>query len=33
MDALDSDRPQKKTAIITRELARDNIYIAALSET
>lgn len=29
----DSDRPQRRTALITNELARYNIEIAALTET
>ena len=33
LDKDDSDRPQRRTALIARELARYNIDIAALSET
>ena len=33
MDKDDSDRPERRTALIAKELARYNIDIAALSET
>ena len=33
LDREDSDRPERRTALIARELSRYNIDIAALSET
>ena len=33
LDREDSDRPERRTALIARELDRYNIDIAALSET
>ena len=33
MDSADSDRPQRRTALVGRELGRYGIKIAALSET
>ena len=33
MDSAGSDRPQRKTALVGRELGRYGIEIAALSET
>ena len=33
MDSAGSDRPQRRTALVARELDRYNVEIAALSET
>jgi len=33
MDARDTDRPERRTALVSRELTRFNIDVAALSET
>ena len=33
MDSAGSDRPQRRTALVGRELGRNGIEIAALSET
>lgn len=33
MDTRDTDRPERRTALVSRELARFNIDVAALSET
>jgi len=33
MDARDTDRPERRTALVLRELTRFNIDVAALSET
>ena len=33
MDRVEADRPERRSALIARELARYNIDIAALSET
>lgn len=33
MDTRDTDRPERRTALVSRELARFNVDVAALSET